>query len=136
AAGRPEAELPGAGAAGGLGFALFLLGAVRFPGAALVADRIGLADRAAAADLVLTGEGRYDHTSLRGKVVGTVAEIARAGGVPCIVAAGEVAEGVAAAGVTETWSLTDLVGADVARQRPAESLERLAGRIAGRWSRP
>lgn len=135
AAGRPEAAWPGAGAAGGLGFALFRLGATRVSGAALVADRIGLAARAATADLVLTGEGRYDHTSARGKVVGTVAGIAYRHGVPCVVAAGEVVPGVAAVGVTEAWSLTDLVGPAAARTRAAESLERLARDIAGQWPR-
>lgn len=135
AAGRPEAERAGAGAAGGLGFALFLLGAVRVSGAGLVADRVGLAGRAAAAGLVLTGEGRYDHTSVRGKVVGTVAEIARGCRTPCVVAAGEVADGVAGAGVTEVWSLTDLVGPAVAREHASDSLERLARRIARRWPR-
>lgn len=135
AAGHPEADLPGAGAAGGLGFALFLLGAARVSGAALVADRIGLSGRVAAADLVVTGEGRYDHTSSRGKVVGTVAGLARARGVPCVVAAGSVADGASAPGVTESHALADLVGADVALADAAGSLERLARRIAGQWKR-
>ena len=61
-------DRPGAGAAGGLGFALFALGATRASGLELVAEAVGLADRVAAADLVVTGEGRFDSQSLRGKV--------------------------------------------------------------------
>jgi glycerate kinase len=135
AAGHPEADLPGAGAAGGLGFALFRLGAVRASGATLVADRIGLADRMAAADLVITGEGRYDHTSARGKVVGTVARLARARGVPCIVTAGSISDAASAPGVTQAHALVDLVGADIAFAEAGSSLERLARQIAGRWER-
>src|SRR5690242_2886578 len=56
----------GAGAAGGLGFALLLLGATREPGIGLVADAVGLADRARRADLVLTGEGAFDFSSRSG----------------------------------------------------------------------
>lgn len=140
AAGRPEADLPGAGAAGGLGFALFVLGAARVSGAELVAERVGLAARIAAADLVLTGEGRFDRTSVRGKVVGTVARAARDHGVPCLVLAGEVADGLvhatAAEGVRGAWSLTDLVGAAAARRHAADSLTRLARSISGQWSQP
>lgn len=135
--GHPEADLPGAGAAGGLGFALLRLGATRVPGAALVADRIGLPARASGADLVVTGEGRYDHTSLRGKVVATVAGLAGDHGVPCVVIAGDVAVGVreaAAHGVAEAWSLSDVVGAETAVARPARSLEAVARRVAARWS--
>ena len=54
------AAVPGAGAAGGLGFGLAALGARLVGGAALVADEVGLADRIAAADVVVTGEGRFD----------------------------------------------------------------------------
>ena len=58
----------GAGAAGGLGFALLLLGASRTPGVDVVSDAVGLADRAARSDLVITGEGAFDFSSRSGKV--------------------------------------------------------------------
>ena len=74
---RPDGKDPavalGAGAAGGLGFALLALGARRVPGIATVVEAVDLADRVARADLVVTGEGAFDWQSLRGKVVSGVA---------------------------------------------------------------
>jgi glycerate kinase len=64
----------GAGAAGGIGFALLALGATREPGIALVARHVRLAERARAADLVITGEGAFDFSSRSGKVPYGVAE--------------------------------------------------------------
>ncbi|MGF7238240.1 MAG: glycerate kinase [Frankia sp.] len=86
--GRDVRELPGAGAAGGLGGALAALGARLVPGAPLLADQVGLAVRLAGADLVVTGEGRLDATSFDGKVVGTVAAMAREYGVSVLVVVG------------------------------------------------
>ena len=60
---------PGAGAAGGLGFGLMLLGGLRSPGIDAVADAVRLRERIAATDLVITGEGKLDWQSLQGKVV-------------------------------------------------------------------
>ena len=54
----------------------------------------GLQDAIAGADLVITGEGRLDHTSLQGKVVGGVLALASAASVPCAVIAGQVDAGV------------------------------------------
>ncbi|TNM68321.1 glycerate kinase [Streptomyces sp. NP160] len=84
------ADLPGAGAAGGLGHGLLVLGGRREAGARAVARAVGLAERAAAADLVLTGEGCLDWQSLRGKVVAQAAEVAAGAGVPVVVVAGQV----------------------------------------------
>jgi len=77
------AQLPGSGAAGGLGFGLAAaLGARFVPGAARVAELVGLPAALADADLVITGEGRLDATSLSGKVIGALLERASgAGGV-------------------------------------------------------
>jgi glycerate kinase len=103
-------DLPGAGAAGGLGFALLALGATRVPGLDVVADATGLAAQVAQADLVVTGEGRLDGQSVRGKVVGGVAGLALEHGVPCVAVAGEVLLGrreAGAAGLAETWALVD-----------------------------
>ena len=80
----------GAGAAGGLGYALLVLGATREPGIALVADAVGLADRARAADLVITGEGAFDYSSRAGKVPHGVAQVAEEALRPCVVLAGKV----------------------------------------------
>ena len=130
-------DLPGAGAAGGLGAALLALGARREPGLALVAATVGLADAVAGADLVVTGEGRYDATSLRAKVVGGVAALAAEHAVPCVVVAGQVDVGrreAAAAGVDDTYALADAVGLDAALADPAGALRQVAARVARQWS--
>jgi glycerate 2-kinase len=80
---------PGAGAAGGCGYGLAAAwGARLVPGADQIAAIAGLPDALTDADLVVTGEGRYDATSLAGKVVGTVRTIAARAGVPVAVVAG------------------------------------------------
>jgi glycerate kinase len=70
--------VPGAGAAGGLGGGLLVLGARLLPGFDLVADLVGLPDRLKAADLVVTGEGHLDPPSFSGKVPAGVLDLARA----------------------------------------------------------
>ena len=129
---------PGAGAAGGLGAALFAIGATRQPGVALVADVVGLARRVAAADLVVTGEGRLDATSLTGKVVSGVAAAAATLAVPCLVLAGQVTVGrreAAAAGIEAAYAITDTVDVATALSRPRDQLAALAARVARQWSR-
>ncbi len=86
----PYADAPGAGAAGGLGAALASLGAELLPGAPLVLDLVGF--EATGYDLVVTGEGTVDRTTLRGKAPGEVAWRCAAAGVRCIVFGGRVAE--------------------------------------------
>jgi glycerate 2-kinase len=88
----PYAELPGSGAAGGLGAALAALGAELVPGAELVLDTIGFARRLAGADLAVTGEGRVDATTREGKAPAAVAAACRAAGIRCVVAGGQVVE--------------------------------------------
>jgi glycerate kinase len=132
-------DLPGAGAAGGLGAALFAVGARREPGIALVQSAVGLDERVAAADLVVTGEGTFDFSSLAGKVVSGVAATAGRHAVPCVVLAGDVAVGrreAAAAGVEQAWSLVEAVGRDRALGDAAAALGELAERVARQWSRP
>lgn len=82
----------GAGAAGGLGFALMsFCGASLQPGFDIVADVVGLERQIAQSDLVITGEGRLDAQSLMGKVAGGVATLAAANNVPVIAICGSVA---------------------------------------------
>lgn len=137
-AGRKLADAKGAGAAGGLGYAFFLLGARRTPGVEVVADAIGLDESLRGADLVVTGEGEFDVTSRSGKVPYGVAELAAAALVPCIVLAGRVSIGsreMRAIGVESGYGLIDLVGEDRAVREPAAALADLAERIARTWSR-
>ncbi|MGF6317525.1 glycerate kinase [Pseudomonas frederiksbergensis] len=85
---------PGSGAAGGLGFAAkAFLGAQFQAGVEVVAELVGLAEAVKGADLVITGEGRFDAQTLRGKTPFGVARIARQHGVPVIVIAGTLGEG-------------------------------------------
>ena len=86
----PYAELPGAGAAGGLGAALASLGATLVPGAELVLEALRFRQRIGGAALVVTGEGRVDATTGEGKAPWAVAEACRAAGVRCVVFGGVV----------------------------------------------
>jgi glycerate 2-kinase len=86
----PYAHLPGSGAAGGLGAALASLGAELVPGAETVLDLLGF--DAAPYDLVVTGEGRVDATTVEGKVPFEVARRCNAAGVRCVVFGGVVTE--------------------------------------------
>jgi glycerate kinase len=136
---RPLAREPGAGAAGGLGFGLALLGARRVPGAAAVLDAVGLPDRVAGADLVVTGEGTFDWQSLRGKVVSAVAAVGLEIGKPVVVIAGQVLVGrreALAIGVESAYPVAD-GPAEVAAALadPAGTLAARAGRVARTWSR-
>jgi glycerate 2-kinase len=127
----------GAGAAGGLGFALLLLGATRAPGLRLVADAVGLPERARRADLVITGEGAFDFSSRSGKVPYGVAQLAAEALQPCIALAGRVmvsAREMRAIGIESAYSMVDLVGEEQSFADPGGSLAALAERTARSWS--
>ena len=135
---RKLAAQKGAGAAGGLGFALMLLGGTRRPGVSLVAEAVGLAEKVRGADLVVTGEGAFDFSSRSGKVPYGVAQVAAEHLVPCIALAGQVLVGsreMRALGVESAYSLVELVGEERALGAPAEALAELAARTARTWSR-
>jgi glycerate 2-kinase len=87
--------VPGSGAAGGLAGGLAALGAELRPGFEVVAEAVGFQNALAGADLVLTGEGRFDSTSLAGKVVGGVLA-AVPGRVRCVVICGQMQDNVLA----------------------------------------
>jgi glycerate kinase len=128
----------GAGAAGGLGAAILACGGRVESGFGLVASLTRLDAALADCDVVVTGEGRFDEQSLRGKVVAGVARAARDRGVPCVVVAGQVApDGAAdagAAGIAEVVALADVVGGvDQALAHPAQALRTAAARVAARW---
>jgi glycerate 2-kinase len=92
--GDDVAERAGAGAAGGLGAALYWLGARGEPGADAVAALVGLDEALSGAGLCITGEGAVDRQSARGKTVAAVARACARAGVPCVVLGGRVdAEG-------------------------------------------
>ncbi len=135
---RKLAATKGAGAAGGLGFALLLLGGTRSPGVDMVMEAVGLAEKVRDADLVVTGEGAFDFSSGSGKVPYGVAEVAAQALVPCIALAGQVLIGsreMRTLGVESAYSVVDLVGEERALGAPAEALAELASRTARTWSR-
>jgi glycerate 2-kinase len=139
ATGRRERETPGAGAAGGTGFALLCL-QDRFksfalvPGVDLVMHQTGLRGKVVSADLVITGEGRIDAQTAFGKTALGVAQLARAAGVPCIAVAG----GVEAPGEAVLWELGAItvsvteapMSLDAAMAAGAGPVERCGRRLA------
>ncbi|MEU8005945.1 glycerate kinase [Catellatospora sp. NPDC049111] len=133
------AELPGGGAAGGLGAAILALGGTVASGIDLIRELTGLDEVLENVDLVITGEGSFDHQSLRGKAISGLAGAARDLGIPCVVLAGRVTTGrreQGAAGVTEAHALVDHFGSvDLALAEPARGLRELSARLAHQWSR-
>ncbi|NMZ64012.1 glycerate kinase [Pseudomonas oryzihabitans] len=92
--GRDVSEQPGAGAAGGVGFAaLAFLQATFRPGIEVVAELVGLEEALEGADLAVTGEGRLDGQTLRGKTPAGVLRLAQRHGVPVVAVAGSLGEG-------------------------------------------
>jgi len=92
----PYRDVPGAGAGGGLGAALAALGGELVEGAELVLDRMRFDDRVRGADLVVTGEGAVDATTLEGKAPGAVVRRCARLGVRCELFGGTVRDGVRA----------------------------------------
>jgi glycerate 2-kinase len=133
------AGTPGAGAAGGLGAgAIAFLGAELRPGIELVLELVGFERAVAGADLVITGEGKLDAQSLRGKAPVGVARAAGAHGVPVVALAGavEVADReLRAAGFEEAHALLGLEPEPRrAMAGAAGLLERLAERVGLAWA--
>jgi glycerate kinase len=87
---RPYASVPGSGAAGGLGAALAALGAELAPGAPTVLDLIEFDERLSSCELVVTGEGQVDGTTVEGKAPAEVSRRAAAANVRCVVFGGRV----------------------------------------------
>lgn len=115
--------IPGSGAAGGLAGGLAVLGALLAPGFDIVAEHLNLPALVADSDLVFTGEGRFDATSLDGKATGGVLALAWAANVPAIVISGSTEFS------SETnISLEDEFG-DGARTDPAGCIERAVQKI-------
>ena len=120
------AEVPGAGAAGGLGGGLVVLGGRLQPGFDLVADHLGLDEALATADLVVTGEGALDAQSFRGKVVGGVVDRARQRTIPVLVLTGTVRDDAPAGRLAdlEVVDLSRTYGAAASWRHTAQSITR------------
>jgi glycerate 2-kinase len=140
AAGREVSAEPGAGAAGGLGAGLLALGGRVESGAAIIAEHTHLADDLEAADMIVTGEGRFDEQSLHGKVVGELATAAEPLGIPVVVLAGQVSLDKSAtrmAGIMSALSIADYAGSvRLAQADAANQLMGLASEVAARLGNP
>jgi glycerate kinase len=134
--GRDFAREPGAGAAGGLGFGLLtFLGAELQPGFELFARQAALERRFRTADLVVTGEGAIDRSTLMGKGVGQIARRCRKLKIPCIGLAGMVSASPGTGALfTQAHALTELTSIAQAHAKPAYWLEGLARQVAAQKS--
>ncbi len=135
-AGRDVSCEPGAAAAGGIGAGLYALGGRCESGAEIIAEHTLLADDLEVAELIVTGEGRFDEQSLHGKVVGFLADTARSLGIPVIVLAGQVClenSAVRSSGIMAALSIADHAGSvRLAQVDAANQLMGLASVVAGR----
>lgn len=129
---------PGAGAAGGLGYALLALGARTVGAVAEVLRVTGFEVAAAGSDLVVTGTGRLDWASVRGSVVSGVSEATMATGRPTVLVAGECLVGrreTMAMGLAGCYVVGDQPGGlEAMVADPVATLSRRTARVARTWS--
>lgn len=129
-------DRPGAGAAGGTGFALFLLGAQQRSGADAVFELVGVDALLDRADVVVTGEGKLDAQTLQGKGPAEVARRARERGLPVAAVAGAITLDPAQlheAGIGQAWDLTSRAGSSRRALENGEQLLIDVGRDLGTW---
>lgn len=137
ATGFDHRDDPGAGAAGGVGFAAAaVLGAELRPGAQMMLDLLGFKDHLTDADLVVTGEGALDEQTLRGKAPFAVAAAANASGVPVVAVTGRCgldARQLRRAGFEAVYTLVDEADApEQAFDEPTPLLRRIGQRLGER----
>ncbi|CAJ65408.1 glycerate kinase I [Frankia alni ACN14a] len=127
-----EPAAPGAGAAGGTAYGLAAAwGADLVPGVETITEAAGLPAALAGADWVVTGEGRFDRTSLAGKVVGGVLTLARAAGVPLLLAAGQIDAPRPEGAIAEVALARLAGGAPAAVAEPLRWLRAAGAELAG-----
>jgi glycerate kinase len=129
---------PGAGAAGGLGHALLVLGGRRTSGVETALDAVGFDDLLLGADVVVTGEGAFDWQSLHGKVTVGVAQRAAARALPVVLIAGQVLVGrreTMGAGISGAYAVAETAEQVAAAMAdPVGTLADRAARVARTWS--
>ncbi len=137
---------PGAGAGGGVAFAMALMGAVLRPGVDVSAELAGLDQQITEADLIVIGEDVFDWRSLQGTVLARVGEVSARYGKPVVVLSREAHVGrreSASLGVSGVYSVipagrlqTDVQQDAVIGEatEPAQAVAGLAGRVAGTWT--
>ena len=133
---RDLKRIPGAGAAGGLGFGLMaFLNAQLEPGFDLFVRHSGLERLIRSSDLVITGEGAIDRSTLMGKGVGQLASACHRLKVPCIALAGLVSNPARVKGrFARAYSLNELAGLKEAKSRAGPLLRHLAAQVARQWA--
>ncbi len=136
-----EAEVPGAGAAGGLGFAMLaFFGATLRSGIKIVIEATRLGERLKGADLCITGEGSLDGSSLHGKTPIGVAGVCKSLGVPCVAIAGKLGDGIETArslGLTDWHCIHDgSLSTAESISRASELLEARAAEVVGKSPHP
>jgi glycerate 2-kinase len=141
ATGADRASEPGAGAAGGVGFAaIAVLGATLRPGIDLMLELVNFKDLLIGASLVITGEGSLDAQTMSGKAPSGVARVAAAMGITTIAVAGQCTLGpdeLDSIGIRQAYALSDLEP-DPQRSmaNAGQLLERVAAQIASDWLSP
>ena len=130
--GKNAALLPGAGAAGGLGFGLHCFtGAAIYPGFNVFAEATGLEFKLAETDIVITGEGALDHQTSMGKGVGELAKLAQINNSKCIILAGQLNyDHELGALFNQCRALTEITSPDQAKNNTSHWLEKLSAKIA------
>jgi glycerate kinase len=131
---RDFSVVPGAGAAGGLGFGLLAFAHGKLePGFDLFARQAGLTRRLRSVDLVITGEGALDDSSFMGKGVGQIARHCRQLGIGCIGLAGVLSASASKRRVfIQTHALTEITRLEKAKAEPGRWLAELATVVAQR----
>jgi glycerate 2-kinase len=134
--GKNHAVTLGAGAAGGIGYALLWLGGERVPGISRVIEETQLLEIAKSVDLVISGEGKLDWQSEVGKVMTGVADLARTTGLPLLALVGQNELSLRecqSLGVHGVYSMAEYFGLETSMAQPAETLYKLAARAARTW---
>jgi glycerate 2-kinase len=136
ATGTDRSQAPGAGAAGGVGFAaLAVLGAQARPGIGLVLDLVDFNAALDGAALVITGEGSLDTQTLAGKAPAGVARAAARRGIPVVAVAGRstlTEDQLATIGICRVYTLSDLEPDPARSSAQASTLLRRVGQALGR----
>ncbi len=130
--GSAVSEIPGAGAAGGLGYGLSLIGGILTPGADYVLNAIGFDEAAHSADLIITGEGKTDRQTETGKL--PVAAAHHSGGKPvlCLCGKNEAGSALFQSGIDAVIAIADgPLSLDESLARTGELLENTAFNLAG-----
>jgi glycerate kinase len=135
-----EAELPGAGAAGGLGFGMLaFFGATLQSGAQITLEATRLRHRLAGANLCITGEGRLDSQSLAGKAPIAVARLCQELGIPCVAVVGSVgadSQSLRGAGLADWLAISHGLSMEESIRRASELIEMKTQQLVSRYSLP